>query len=459
MSSRRCTGGRPVRWRVSEPSDHLAPLLRLSPTRAVLAVAWPMVALGWLKSFYFLANSFWVSRLGTEELAALGGSAFAWWATSILCDLGATGTHALIAREEGAGKRGGVGVIATQGLWLAALVGGVLAIFASPLAATYTEAVGFGLGSAEATHASRWLEASLLSSFALGAHAVVGAVFRGLGWTRLALVITTVTLVVNAALDPLLIWGWGPVPSLGIAGTAWATAVSNLLGAWIGLVVLARRGRAVRLSKPVPAQLVEITRVGLPIVASGLAFCFVYVLMGRIVNTFGPHNIAALGLGHRVESLAYMVCVGFQVAASTLVGQWLGAGQPDRARECAAAAARINGWVVAGLGALLAIFATPLFRVFGEAPVPEASAYLRWQALVFVFMAWECVYEGAFVGARRTVPPLVVGFLFTAARVPLALWWSGWPDLGIDGVWIAIAVSTLVKGVLIRSWWARTRIS
>lgn len=441
--------------------------MHLSPERAVWSVAWPMIGIGLMKSCYFLTDSYWVGQLGPLPLAALGGSAFAWWMIFTMCRLPGTGVNALVARHEGAGTQQHIAEVINQGLWFATGIAALLVVLVFPFRGLYFDLLGFQPGSAEHALGSEFLGASLLGAVTLAAHSVTNAAFRGLGDTRTALGITAATLVVNACLDPMLIWGWGGLPELGIAGAAWATAIANGLGAILGFRILGARGHGLRLQGPSRPLLRTLGRIGAPVSAEGISFSMVYVLLGQIINDFGTHNMAALGVGHRLESLAFMVCVGFQVGAATMVGQHLGAGSPQMAARCAHRAASLGAAVMLPIALFLYTFAPQLFELFvagGSSASPEtvltASAgtvYLRIQCAVFVFMALEVIYQGAFAGAGDTLPAFWIGFGFTSARIPLA-WVLAYPlAMGVNGVWVAIALSTVVKGVLSWAWFRRGR--
>lgn len=436
-----------------------SPLLSLSPARAVWRVTWPMAALGLLRSCYVLTDSFWVGRMGPEPLAALGGSAFAWWMIVLACELPATGAHALVARHAGGGRYERIAPVLAHAMLLGLALAVLLGAPAYHARGLYFDLLGFAPGSAEHALGREYVGASLLGASSLAIHAVVGAAFRGLGDTRTALAITAGALVVNAICDPLLMWGAGPVPALGIAGAAWATAIANAVGAAAGLWILARRGIRVRPVRPRLAELATLAKIGAPVSASGVGFTLCYVLLGRVITGFGSEQMGGLGVGHRLEGVAYLLCVAFGVGAATMVGQHLGAGDPERARASAAAAARWCAIAMVPLTFVLLALPRPLLAVFTDDPatIEAGVLYLRIQALVLVPMALEEVYQGAFAGAGDTLAASVIAFGWTAARIPIA-WWLAHPmGLGITGVWIAIAATTGIKGALLWLWWRRGR--
>lgn len=414
-----------------------------------------MIAIGLLKSAYFLTDSYFVGMLGPKHLAALGGAAFAWWMIWICTDLASVGTHALSARHEGAGARGEIGPLLTQGLWVSLGVAAALALVAFPVRHVYFDLLGFERGSEEHRLGVEFLGASLLGAGSLCLSQVIGAVFRGLGDTRTALVIATVTLVLNAALDPVFIWGL----DLGIAGAAWATTAANAAGALFGLSLLVKRSLGPARVAPAYAAMRRIVKIGLPIAASGVGFSLVYVFLGRFINDFGTEHMAGLGVGHRIESLGYMYSVGMMTGVATMVGQHLGAQNPAMAARCAHVGAAICGLSLLPMALGLYVATPALFEVFTDDPVTAAAGvhYLRIQLLVLALMGVEVAYEGAFSGAGDTMPTFWITFVFTGARIPGAWFLAyelGW---GIGGVWWAIAISTALKGVVMPLWFLRNR--
>jgi putative MATE family efflux protein len=407
-----------------------------------------MATMGLLKVGYFLADSFWVGRMGDDALTALAGTTFAWWMILLLGELGAMGTHSLVARAEGAGARDRVAWTAGQGLWVAGAAT-LVCLALVPVAGLYFEAIDLHGVHRELGRA--YLDACLLGASTMAVHAVVGGVFRGLGDTRTALRITALTLVANAALDPVGI-AW-----MGIAGAAWATAASNALGVVLGLWVLSRRGLRVRLSRPDPQALWSIVQIGAPVSARGIAFSAVYVVLARMITTFGDPELAAIGIGHRLEGLGYMVCVGFEMATATMVGQHLGAGSPDGARRSVVAALQVCTALVVPTAAGLWFLAEPLFGLFANEPATIAAGvvYLRVQVWAAPFMVLESVVAGAFAGTGRTTTPFLVGATGNLLRLPVAFVLAFVLPLGVVGIWWAIAASTALKGIVVTALWWR----
>jgi len=417
----------------------------------VWAVAWPIAVMGWLRTGLLLCDSYFVGGLGVDALTALGACAFGWWMIVLVAELPATGVHALTAQRFGARDLDGVRRVFSHGLVGAVVASAVLAALV-PLSGVYLRAMDVLPGAGVHDLGVAYLDASLLGALSLTANTVVGGVFRGLGQTRLTLLTTAVAFAVNLVFDPVLI------ASMGIAGAAWATALANAVGASVGGWLLVRQGLGPVRTRVSRAQLLAIGRIGGPMTARGIAFSLVYVALGAMITTFGDYHLGALGVGHRIESAAYMLGVAFEVGAATLVGQRLGAGQPHHAEAAAHAAARFGAALTVPLTVAMLALAEPLMWGFTDDPATIASgaSYLRVQALVLAFMTLESTYSGAFTGAGNTVPPLWTTTTGAVLRLPLA-WLLAWPlGLGIEGIWWAIGLTTLARGLVLMAWfrWA-----
>jgi len=257
---------------------------------------------------------------------------------------------------------------------------------------------------------------------------------------------------VGLLLDPVLILGLGPAPHLGIAGAAIATIFTRAIAFLIGVVILARR-RLIVMGRLTIAALRPIVRVGLPTAVTGVVFANIYVLLTRTTTHFGTPALAALGVGHRVESWTFMIGVGFGAAAAAVVGQNLGARNPQRAARA--------GWIacgyasaVAAVGASLEYLLAPQFAALfttDAAVIAESVHYLRIVAISTLFIGTELVLEGALGGAGETLPPMITSTTLTALRLPLAAWAA--PIWGTAGIWWAISLTALGRGVAMAGLW------
>ncbi len=285
---------------------------------------------------------------------------------------------------------------------------------------------------------------------------VMEAAFRSAGDTRTPLVLLAVSLGLNTVLDPLLILGIGPFPRLEIQGAALATLVTRAAGCLVGYRWLVQRG-LVKRAMPSLRPILQMAWIGLPVAAGGALFSFVYIVLTRFTSKFGTAALAALGVGHKVESLSYMACIGFGLAAATAVGQNLGAGSKERAvasgRVATMYAAALTG--LAGLAFLLV--PEHLMSVFSSDPevIAAGTSYLRIVAVAQVFMALEIVLQMSMEGAGYSLVPWIPSSILTLLRLPLAPLLSR--SMGLAGIWWTISGTGVVRGIAAAWIWRRGR--
>jgi putative MATE family efflux protein len=439
-------------------------LLEMPLTKAIFRLAWPTMASLMVVNLFNLVDAYWVAKLGTHALGGMTASAFLVWCLHSVGMLVGTGVNALVAQRIGAGRRDLAGLAGAHGLLVAALLALVALLIGLTSQDWLFSAMGLSTGAQSAAIA--YLTPVLYGLPAITCWYAVEAIFRGYGDTKTPMWVLCISLLINTVLDPMLIFGLGPFPALGIVGAAWATVLAHLF-AFFGCLFLLRKtpvrpwmrqdGRLLLSAK----MLWSIFKVGTPVAASAFLFSVIYIFLTKIIAEFGGAAVAAVGVGHRVEGLGYYVCVGFAVASSTLVGQNLGAKNTQRAER---AAWRTTGYATVVVGILSVatyLLAEPIMAAFTDDArvVAQGASYLRIVAILEVGMAFEVVLEGAFAGAGNSLPPMLVSVPLTALRIPLAYLLAKTYGLGIAGIWWAVSISTGLKGLLIGAWfrWGRWR--
>ncbi len=285
---------------------------------------------------------------------------------------------------------------------------------------------------------------------------VMEAAFRSAGDTRTPLVLLAVSLGLNTVLDPLLILGIGPFPRLGIQGAALATLITRAAGCLVGYRWLVERGMVKR-AMPSLRPILRMAWIGLPVAAGGALFSFVYILLTRFTSKFGTAALAALGVGHKVESLSYMACIGFGLAAATAVGQNLGAGSKERA-VASGRVATMYAAVLTGLAGLAFLLVPELLmRVFSSDPavIAAGTSYLRIVAVAQVFMALEIVLQMSMEGAGYSLVPWIPSSILTLLRLPLAPLLSR--SMGLAGIWWTISGMGVARGIAAAWIWRQGR--
>jgi putative MATE family efflux protein len=440
-------------------------ILNGSISRSMLSLALPVAASNLLQTLFNLTDGIWVGHLGPDALAAVSTGGFAIWAVFALMGLVSVGVTALVAQAIGAGDMERAARTAGQGFLLSIAIGVVIAV--GGLASIDLLFAYMHTTPEVTTLGKQYLTPLLMFMPVLFGFASITAVFSGAGDTQTTMRLSGGAILFAIVLDPLLIYGWGPFPRLGVQGAALATVISRTLAVGIGMVMLQRRSTGIgmvfgHIHWPTWRT---IARIGSPTSITGIVGSVIYVSLTRITTTFGTPAVAALGACHRLEGLSYLLAVGFAAAASAYVGQNLGASQPDRAGKGAWQAVKL---VLIPVGILVASFITipgVLLRAFTSDPavLHAGTLYLRIVGISMMFQAMDLVIEGAFGGAGNTLPPMTIGVPFSLLRLPLAAFLAGPAGMGVSGVWLAISATSIVRGAIMAFWftlgrWKRRRI-
>jgi len=291
-----------------------------------------------------------------------------------------------------------------------------------------------------------------------------GAILRGLGDSRTPLRFLAYATGLNIVLDPVFIFGLGPLPALGAAGAALATVLAMAVSAVISLRYLYVTSGIVTYqpgSFGLDWELTKLTfRIGLPAGIQMVLVSLSAVVVSSFVNRFGSVVVAGFGAGTRLDQFAFMPSMSIGVAVSSLVGQNLGAGRVQRVGETVRWAVLISGGITF-LVALVAFFKPDILLVLftGDPSVlAEGGLYLRYMALAYVPLALMFVMSGVLRGAGDTVPAMVFTFIsLWVIRVPLAHYLSSLSGLGVTGIWTAIATSPYVGLLLYYAYYRSGR--
>jgi MATE family, multidrug efflux pump len=432
-------------------TDTAAHLVHDSLGRTIARVALPAVASSLLMTIFASVDAFWVgTRLGADGLAAVSTSLFWIWMMVALGEMVGVGLTAVAARRHGEGRAVAAAHVAGDALVFALAVGGIVAIaglvgLRGLFAVMETPPPVTALG-------VRYLGAYFVGIPLLYGFFAIDATFRASGDTRTPFVLLAASVLVTLILDPALILGWGPFPRMGIVGAAIATVCTRGAAFMMGLAIVVRRG-LLAFGRPHVSSVVAVCRVGLPTAVTGIVFSLIYIVVTRTATRFGTPALAALGIGHRVESWLFMIGVGFGAATAAIVGQNLGAGDVERAERA--------GWLSMAFCSTLGIvacivdlaYARQLAALFTRDPavVAEAARYLRIAAISQLGICAEIVLEGALGGAGETLPPMLASTSFTASRVPLvAVAAERW---GSSGIWWTISLTAIGRALSMIGLW------
>jgi putative MATE family efflux protein len=413
--------------------------------RAILVLAIPMVLEMVMESVFAVCDVFFVSKLGAAAVATVGLTE-SWLVLLYALAMGlAIAASATVARRTGERDAEGAAIAATQAMVLSLSIAVVLGVFGVFLAPSALRIMGaspdvLGIGSTYA----RVMLGGNITIFMLY---LINAIFRGAGDAAIAMRVLWFANAINIVLGPLLIFGVGPFPRLGVTGAAVATNIGRGAGALFAFSRLLKPGSRI----DIHARHLKIDRALIVRMANMAWSAAVQLLIGmgswialvRILSTFGSTVIAGYTIGIRVVLFALLPSAGLANAAATMVGQSLGAGKPERAEASVKLAGWYNCMVLTVVGVVLAIFAGSVARIFTTDPtiIPVATSSLRLIALGFPFYGWGMVTSQALNGAGDTKTPTWLNFfVFWCWEIPLAYAAKVF-GLGTSGVFLAITAA------------------
>jgi putative MATE family efflux protein len=434
-------------------------LIEGSVTRQVLTLAWPSVLEQSLVTLIGLVDAYIVGHLGAAALAGVGLGGQVLNLTAALFSAVGVGATALIARHIGAQEPDEANRLARQALVLALIIGLLTAIAGFALAEPILRA--FGAAPDVVAAGSAWLRVVSPSFALLGVLLVGTASLRGTGDTRTPLAVMIVVNIVNVAVAWTLTRGLFGAPRLGVVGTGLGAASGHCIGG-ITIVLILMRGRGHlklgwRVPRPDLARLRRILNIGLPAGAEQVLLQVALLNLAVIIAQFGTAAYAAHQIGLRIAALSYLPGWGFSIAATTLVGQELGARRPERARQATQVSFFFALMVMSVMGVMLFLFNAPILRAFtSDADVIRAgTVVLSTSGLMQPLLAAAFVFSGALRGAGDTRATMAITLssvwglrLVTAYLLGIAL------GLGLFGAWLAIGVDFAFRALM---FWLRFR--
>jgi putative MATE family efflux protein len=436
--------------------------------RAIILLAIPMVLEMVLESLFAVVDVFWVGRLGADAVATVGLT------ESLLSLIFAVGfglglsTTAMVARRIGEKDAPGAAVAGVQAI----VIGGVTSLAIGLPCWFYAPWLLHIMGASPEIVAT----GSGYTRIALGGCGAVlllflnNAIFRGAGDAAVAMRLLWVSNIINLILDPCLIFGWGPFPKLGVTGAALATLIGRSIGVLYQFYRLLRGTERIHiLATQVHVNLrvlLRLLRVSLTGILQFAIADVSWIGLVRIVSLFGSAALAGYTIAIRIVIFVILPSWGLSNAAATLVGQNLGAKQPERAEQSVWRTGLYNMLFLGLVGVFFIFFADPIIRLFTSDPavVPLAVSCLRILSYGNIGYAYGMVMLQAFNGAGDTVTPTVVNFFgFWLLEIPLAYALAVPLKMQANGAYISIVIaeaSIAAAGILLfrRGRWKRQQI-
>jgi putative MATE family efflux protein len=406
-----------------------------------------------------IVDTYWVGKLGSAALAAVTISMTLRWVFNSLANGLGIGGMAVVARRIGARDKAQADHATWQAILLATLVSLVLGAMGTLLAEPVLRALG-----ADAEVLSMgvpFLRIVFGGLFTLILVFAINFLLRGAGEAGLALGVLALSQGLTVVLEPLLIFGWGPFPILGVNGSAWAGVLGFGAGMLFQIAILLSGRARIAINRELDSLwpdlplMWHIVKIALPSTVQMTLRSTSRLIILAIVGLYGTFATAGFGVANRILLVALIPGFGLGNAAATLVGQNLGAVQSHRAERSAWWVTAYNASMLAVFAVVFFTFARPLVALFDPTPevVDFGTECLRIVAPSLIFSAMGVVLARAFDGAGNTVPAMFVNLLtLWGLEAPLSYALSQGTGLGITGVWVGRALSNLANGLLFAFW-------
>lgn len=420
--------------------------------RHVLSVSLFIALTTAFQTLYFLADLYFVGRLGPEAVAGVGLGGHLMMIVLALTQALGVGATTFISQALGAKEKDRAELFLNQSLVLSVTVG---LIFAGPLfMARFAYANALAADSTTAARASEyltWFIPALALQFALVA---LGAALRGMGDMKFPTMLQITTVVMNIVLAPMLMFGWVSGRPMGVAGTALASFIAIGFGCVAFFSYFLRKTSPLKIRPSLWAPRfrlwADMLKVGLPVGAE-FALMFVYlVFVYNLLKPFGSVAQAGFGIGVRVMQSLFLPALAVGFAVSPVVGQNFGARQGERVVETFRAGGKLVSAIMVVLTLLCHIAPDRMIRFFSSDPNVVAIGGDYLQIISWNFLATGLVFvsSSTFQGMGNTLPPLLCSFTRTALFVVPSLWLRSRPGFSLHQLWLVSVASTLVQAAL-----------
>ncbi|SFK35521.1 putative efflux protein, MATE family [Porphyromonadaceae bacterium KH3CP3RA] len=424
--------------------------------RQLLTLALPLMAISFIQMAYNLVDIIWIGRLGSQSVAAVGSVGMLMWMMNSVALISKVSAEISIGQSIGARRLDQASLYASHTTTIAILLGLAFGIFFFLFPQPYISF--YKLEQEIAVEATGYLQIITLGIPIMFLILNFSGIYIGSGRSDIPFYFNATGLALNIVLDPLLIFGAGPVPAMGVKGAALATILSQSVVLLLFVRHLKKKngllGKFPFLIRPRKRYTLNILKLGLPVAAMNTYFAFINMNLARIASLYGGHlGITSQTTGGQIEGITWNTSTGFSTALGSFVAQNFAAHKINRANR----AFRYTLMMMGALGVVVTLafvlYGEGIFSVF----VPEKAAYeaggeyLLIIGISQVFMMLEITTQGMFNGLGRTTPPAIISIVFNTLRIPIAMILG--IRMGVTGVWWALSITSIFKGIILFTWY------
>lgn len=436
--------------------------------RAILILSIPMVLEMMMESIFAVVDIFFVSKLGADAVAAVGITESILTLVYAIAIGFSMATTAIIARRIGEKDKDSAARAAFQAILVCLLISIPVSVLGIFFASDILSLMGAEENIVEnlSSYTAIMLGGNLVIMFLF----VINSIFRGSGDAAISMRVLWIANGINIVLDPMLIFGFGPIPEMGIAGAAVATTIGRGIGVIYQFYKLWQGNGRIRILREHMVVQTEILKNMIRVSIGGISQFLIatasWIGLVRIIAEFGSIALAGYTIAVRILIFSLLPSWGMSNAAATLVGQNLGAGKPERAEKSTWISAIVNMIFLGSIGVCFLIYAENLVQIFTDDPaiIKIGAKCLKIMSYGYVAYAFGMVIIQAFNGAGDTKTPTFINlFCFWLLEIPLAYFLSitlGWNE---EGVFYSIVIAESMLGIIgfvmfRRGNWKKTKV-
>ena len=435
-------------------------LTQASIKKAIFLLAVPMILEMSMESIFALVDIFFVSKVSTNAVATIGLTESVItlvYALAVGLSMAAT---AIVARRIGEKDPEGAKRVTVQVIFLGVLV----SLIVSVIGIVFPKEI-LGLMGGEQSlieEGYRYTQILLGGNFTIVLLFLINAVYRGAGNASMAMWTLILSNGINIILDPIFIFGWGPIPEYGVAGAAIATTIGRGTAVLFQLYILFYGSTRIRLAlKDFVVNIrvmINLIRVSLGGIGQFIIGTSSWIFLMRIISEFGSEVLAGYTIAIRVIMFTMMPAWGLSNAAATLVGQNLGANQPERAETSVWKTAKYNAFFMVSVSIIYLLFANTIVGWFSVDPevLKYGALSLQIVTIAYFLFAYGMTVTMAFNGAGDTRTPTIINFFcFWVFQLPFAYFTALLLDWGPIGVFLAIALAESLIAIIAIIWFKK----
>lgn len=424
--------------------------------RQLIKLAMPLMAVSFIQMTYTMVDIAWIGRLGSRDVAAVGTVGLLMWMMNSFALLSKVSAEVSIGQSIGARRLDKAMIYASHTTTIAIIMGVVFTAF-------FLAFPQFVISFFRLEDGIQHVATGYLKTVSFGVPIMFlvlnfSGIYIGTGRSDIPFYFNAIGLIINIVLDPVLIFGMGFFPRLETQGAAIATVFSQLIVLSLFIRHLRRKegilGYFPLFIKPRKSYTINILKLGVPVAVMNVYFSIINMSLTRVASIYGGHlGVTSQTTGGQIEGITWNTSHGFATALGSFVAQNFAAGKMRRTRK----AYRYTLMAMSSLGIVVSaafmLLGQEIFSVF----IPERAAYVAGGEYLLImgvsqiFMMLELTTQGMFNGFGKTTPPAIISIVFNTLRIPLAIVMA--KQLGVSGIWWAITITSILKGLLSVSWY------